>query len=80
MDELRKLIREHPIFSRDSQTTPLKTFNAIRKEYPDLWERRRYGRAGSIQYRLKKIEDNSAVEDTVSSAVVADNEVEEEIA
>lgn len=80
MDELRKLIREHPIFSRDSETTPLKTFNAIRKEYPDLWERRRYGRAGLIQYRLKKIEDDSAVEDTASSAAVADNEVEEEIA
>ena len=54
LEELRKLIQEKPIFSKDiANRKRLTTFNAVKKEYPDLFESRKYGRSRLTQYRIK---------------------------
>lgn len=53
MEELRQLLVEHPIFSKDTKLKKLPTFAAVKKEYPDLFEMRKYGKAKTIQYKIK---------------------------
>lgn len=54
LEELRQLIKEKPIFSnKDMEHKKLQTFNAVRKEYPDLFESRKYGKNRITQYRIK---------------------------
>ncbi len=58
ISELKKLIEEKPIFSKsDVGIVPRKllTFSAVKKEYPDLFEKRIYGRAKTVQYRIKPV-------------------------
>lgn len=56
LDELRILIKEKPIFTDDQEKKKLLSFNAVRKEYPDLFESRKYGRSRLTQYRIKPAE------------------------
>lgn len=56
LDELRQLLEIHPIFSKDTHLKQLTTFAAVKKEYPDIFEQRKYGRAKSTQYRIKPAE------------------------
>lgn len=51
--ELRALLQQHPIFCKDTKLKRLTTFSAVKKEYPDLFEQRQYGRARTVQYRIK---------------------------
>lgn len=53
LEELRKLVKEKPIFSKSGDKKKLVSFNAIKKEYPDLFENRRYGTKHLSQYRIK---------------------------
>ena len=53
LDELRELLEQHPIFSKDTKLKKLTTFEAVKKQYPDLFEQRKYGRARTVQYRIK---------------------------
>lgn len=56
LDELRDLVKEKPIFTKDDNCRKLLSFNAIKKEYPDLFESRKYGKARLTQYRIKPAE------------------------
>lgn len=56
LEELRELLETHPIFSRETQLKKLTTFAAVKKEYPDLFEQRKYGKAKVTQYRIKPAE------------------------
>lgn len=53
LDEIKQLMEEHPIFSKDSNLKKLETFSAVKKEYDDLIEKRRYGANHTVQYRIK---------------------------
>lgn len=54
LDELRQLVEDKPIYSKDpTELKKLTSFNAIRREYPDLFEIRKYGKARLTQYRIK---------------------------
>lgn len=55
LTELRVLAQEKPVFDK-AQKKKLNTFNAIKKEYEELFEKRRYGHAQSTQYRIKPAE------------------------
>jgi len=54
LSELRILVKEKPVFDRKGNKQ-LTTFNAIKKEYPELVESRRYGAKHIIQYRIKSV-------------------------
>lgn len=56
LEELRDLIKEKPVFSKDDSRKKLLSFNAIKKEYPDLFESRKHGRSRLTQYRIKPAE------------------------
>lgn len=56
LDELRTLVKEKPVFTKDDNRRPLLSFNAVKKEYPDLFESRKYGKARLTQYRIKPAE------------------------
>lgn len=56
LDELRELLEIHPIFSKDTHLKQLTTFAAVKKEYPNLFEMRKYGKAKVTQYRIKPAE------------------------
>ena len=51
LDELRVLIQERPIFDKENHR--LYSFNAAKKAYPDLFERRRFGIKHITQYRIR---------------------------
>ena len=55
LDELRQLLEDHPIFCKDTKLRRLTTFAAVKKEYPDLFEQRKHGRARTVQYRIKPV-------------------------
>lgn len=54
LDELRTLLQEKPIFDKNNKR--LTSFNAVKKEYVDLFESRKYGKARLTQYRIKPAE------------------------
>lgn len=57
--ELRELIKERPIYSaykEGEKQKKLPTFNAVLREYPDLFEQRQYSRKRTTQYRAKPAE------------------------
>lgn len=54
-EEFNQLLEEHPIFCKDDKCIQLKTANAVEKEYPDLFEKRRYGAKQVTQYRIKSL-------------------------
>ena len=56
LDELEILLQDKPICSNDAKKKRLTNFNAVKKEYPDLFESRRYGAKHKIQYRIKPAE------------------------
>lgn len=56
LEELRELAQAKPIFSKDEAKKKLTSFNAIKKEYPELFESRKHGRARITQYRIKSAE------------------------
>jgi len=53
LTELKQLLEDHPIFSKDAQLKRLTTFAAVKKEYPDLFEKRIHGQNKLTQYRIK---------------------------
>ena len=56
LEELRQLIIEKPIFTAGIEKKKIISFNAVKKEYPELFEMRKYGRARETQYRIKPAE------------------------
>lgn len=56
LNEIRELMQDKPIFSKDMNQRKLLSFNAVKKEYPDLFESRRYGTKHTLQYRIKPAE------------------------
>lgn len=59
LSELKQLLEDKPIYSQNKECSnpcKLTTFGAVKKEYPDLFEKRTYGRAKTIQYRIKPAE------------------------
>lgn len=55
--ELKELLKEKPIYSKDmNKRVKLTTIQAVAKEYPELFEKRTYGRAKTTQYRIKPAE------------------------
>lgn len=58
LNELKQLLEDKPIYSKSVEGENrhrLTTFSAVRKEYPDLFEKRTYGRARTVQYRIKPV-------------------------
>jgi len=55
LDELKELLTRHPIYSAGNSPQKLSTFNAVLKEYPDRFEKRRYGKNKTTQYRVKPV-------------------------
>ena len=58
LDELKILLMQKPIYSRETvkdKAKQLMTFAAVRKEYPDIFEKRRYGTNHITQYRIKPV-------------------------
>lgn len=53
LTELRELIENKPIYSKGINKKKLTSFNAVKKEYADLWETRKYGKSRITQYRLR---------------------------
>lgn len=53
MDELRELLQRCPIFTKSDKTLRLRSFAAVKKEYPDLFQMRHVGRSKLLQYRIK---------------------------
>ena len=56
LEELRQLMIDHPIFSKETKLERLTSFNAVKKEYPDRVEKRLYGKNRVTQYRIKPAE------------------------
>ena len=54
LSELRELVKEKPVFTKGDRKKQLLTFNAVKKEYPDLFEARIYGSKHITQYRIKQ--------------------------
>lgn len=54
-EEFNKLLEEHPIFCKDDKCIQLKTASAVEKEYPEIFEKRRYGTKQLTQYRIKSL-------------------------
>ena len=54
LDELRKMMIDMPILDKNGKV--ISSFNAVKKEYPDLFESRKYGRSRTTQYRIKPAE------------------------
>lgn len=60
LDELRVMIQKYPIFRKNDSSTKITTFAAVRKEYPELFEMRKYGKSRITQYRMKPKEEKPA--------------------
>lgn len=59
LEEIKQLLEIKPIYTKSEEgekTKQLSTFAAVRKEYPDLFEKRRYGKSHTVQYRIKPAE------------------------
>ena len=57
LEELKILLEEKPIYTKDiNNRKKLTTMRAVVNEYPDLFEKRQYGRAKTTQYRIKPTE------------------------
>ena len=54
LNELKEMLELFPVFSKDSKLRRLTTFAAVKKEYPDLFEQRHYGKLKETQYKIKK--------------------------
>ena len=54
--ELKEMINKYPIYTKGDKPQKLTTFSAIRKEYPDEFEGRKYGKEKKTQYRRKPVE------------------------
>ena len=58
LSELKQLLEDKPIYSKNTEGEnqhKLTTFAAVRKEYPELFEKRIYGRTRTVQYRIKPV-------------------------
>lgn len=58
LSEIKELLEEHPIYSNVKEGNApkkLATFSSVKKEYPDLFEKRTYGRSRTVQYRIKPV-------------------------
>lgn len=58
VNEIKTLLEEKPIYSpckELGQPRRLTTFTAVKKEYPDLFEKRIYGSSHKTQYRIKPV-------------------------
>lgn len=55
LDELRTLLAAYPIYSAGDNPQKMSTFAAVLKEYPEKFEKRRYGKNKIIQYRIKPV-------------------------
>lgn len=53
VDEFKELLTIHKIFSDSTNPVALMTIPAVQKTYPDLLEKRRYGKQRITQYRIK---------------------------
>ena len=59
LDEIKVLLQMKPIYTKEvegEKAKQLSTFAAVKKEYPDLFEKRRYGKNHTVQYRIKPAE------------------------
>lgn len=57
LKELQQLLEEKPIYtSGPEKIKKLTTFNSVKKAYPDLFEKRIYGKNHLVQYRIKPAE------------------------
>lgn len=52
-EELKELLETTPIYTDDIQPRKITTVAALIKQYEDKFEKRRYGSAHKVQYRLK---------------------------
>ena len=53
INEIKELLREYPIYTNEMEPKKITTANALLKNYPERVEKRRYGKAHVIQYRIK---------------------------
>ena len=54
--EIKELLDEKPIYTQgteENKPKQLTTFAAVKKEYPDLFEKRTHGRNRQVQYRIR---------------------------
>ena len=52
--ELKELLNEKPLYTAEVEPKRITTAVALTKAYPDRVEKRRYGAAHVIQYRIKE--------------------------
>ena len=52
-EELKELLETTPIYTDEIQPRKITTVAALIKQYEDKFEKRRYGSAHKVQYRLK---------------------------
>lgn len=52
VDELKQLMQLHPIFTKGTDTKQVTTIPALKKEYGNRLETRKYGRARLTQYKI----------------------------
>ena len=53
VDEVKNLLEEHPVFTKGTNACQIKTIPGLKKEYPELLQKRRFGKKQIIQYRIK---------------------------
>ena len=71
IDEFKMLLDKYPVFSKNNYLVQLDTIPAVKKEYADIFETRRYGRNKQTQYRIKsktEIEEKSESESYIGPA------------
>lgn len=52
--EIKELLKEKPIYTADVEPKKITTAAALAAAYPDKVEKRRYGAAHIVQYRIKE--------------------------
>lgn len=53
VDQLKQLLQNHPVFTKGSDAKQITTIPALKKEYNERLEARKYGRARLTQYRIR---------------------------
>lgn len=58
INEIKELLKQYPIYTSDIEPKKITTAAALIRNYPERVEKRRYGKAHVIQYRIKEEIDN----------------------
>ena len=61
--ELKAMLEEIPIYTDDIKPKKITSISMLAEAYPNRVEKRRYGAAHQVQYRVKEEEDNEVQED-----------------